>query len=54
MLFKLFSFQTEFKIGVSLSESTDFEILTFQLLKYSISNYTYDILLDNSWNPDKN
>ena len=49
----LFLFKDEFKAGASSSETNNSEILNFESLKYSISDYTHEILLDNSCNPDK-
>ena len=40
------------KADLSLSETNDFEILNFKSSKYSISDNTHEMLLDNSCNPD--
>ena len=53
-MFELFSFKVEFKDDVNLTESNDFEFLNFKSLKYSISDNTRDIFLDNSCDPDIN
>ena len=49
----LFSFKYEFKSDAISSETNNSEILNFESLKYSISDYTHEILLDNSCDPDK-
>ena len=53
-MFALFSFKDEFKADASSSEINNSEILNFESLKYSISDNTHEILLDNSCDPDKN
>ena len=50
ILFKLFSFKDEFKADISCSETNN----SVESLKYSISDNTYDILLDNSCHADIN
>ena len=53
-MFTLFSFKYEFKSDAISSETNNCEILNFESLKYSISDNTHEILLDNSCNSDKN
>ena len=53
-MFKLFSSKDEFKTDASSSEVNNSEILNLESLKYSISDNTHEILLDNSCDPDKN
>ena len=53
-LFALFLFKDEFKAGASSSETNNSEILNFESLRYSISDNTHEILLDNSCDPHKN
>ena len=53
-MFKLFLFKDKSKADASSSETTNSEVLNFVLLKYSISDNTLELLLDNSCDPDKN
>ena len=54
IFFKLFSFNDEFKADASSKETNNSEILNIQSLKYSISDNTHEMLLDNFCDPDKN